>query len=419
MFRSLGLTFVYVLGAFSATLFFCLPMRVLAEAKSLDISRDLAKLQQRIEREETHLATLKKRRTALKESISFMADELRQIKEEMRALNDLVAGLVERTNRLERATAKGKDLIAAERAVINRRVASIYKMYRRGGAFSYLVDSDSATDLLRRANYLSRIAASDGRRLEHFSGIIQSFEKESSELVAVAAEREESLAMLNILEKSLKKKKEEEAVLLEDYDKQEKNRLATLGKLKRAAGELEAVLAKVMGEQSATEVRDVATGDSVAEDRGDISVASFAGRGLSEMKQKLRLPVIGQLIRSYGKRRHEQFSDMIFSKGLEFSGVAGGRVVAIAAGRVAFSNILPGLGHVIILDHGKRYYSLYGRLAGVMRTVGDVLREGDLIAVTGEPDDKGANFYFELRLQGKPINPIEYFAKKPTLATKG
>jgi murein hydrolase activator len=103
---------------------------------------------------------------------------------------------------------------------------------------------------------------------------------------------------------------------------------------------------------------------------------------------------------------------MIFIKGLEFSGNVGEKVRPVAKGKVVFSQLLPGLGNVVIVDHGKRYYTLYGRLSSVLTQLGDIVGRGDTVGILGEPDRKGRNFYFELRQKGKAMNPQPFFSEK-------
>ena len=74
-------------------------------------------------------------------------------------------------------------------------------------------------------------------------------------------------------------------------------------------------------------------------------------------------------------------------------------------GRVIYNGIMPEYGTILILDHGDREYSLYGRVVSPLATVGEVVQKGQVIAQVGEPDATGKNLYFEIRKNGKPLNP--------------
>ena len=79
---------------------------------------------------------------------------------------------------------------------------------------------------------------------------------------------------------------------------------------------------------------------------------------------------------------------------------------AIARGRVAYADWLKGYGMLLILDHGDGYMSLYGYNDALRKEVGDWVSAGETIATSGTSGgQKSPALYFELRLQGKPINP--------------
>ena len=85
---------------------------------------------------------------------------------------------------------------------------------------------------------------------------------------------------------------------------------------------------------------------------------------------------------------------------------SGSEVHAIARGRVAYADWLKGYGMLLILDHGDGYMSLYGYNDALRKEVGDWVSAGDTIATSGSSGgQKSPALYFELRLQGKPINP--------------
>jgi septal ring factor EnvC (AmiA/AmiB activator) len=92
--------------------------------------------------------------------------------------------------------------------------------------------------------------------------------------------------------------------------------------------------------------------------------------------------------------------------GVLIAAESGTPVKAVARGRVAFADWLKGYGMLMILDHGDGYMSLYGYNESLRKDVGDWVSAGDIIASSGASGgQKSAALYFELRLNGKPINP--------------
>src|SRR5262245_36111096 len=91
----------------------------------------------------------------------------------------------------------------------------------------------------------------------------------------------------------------------------------------------------------------------------------------------------------------------------------GARVRAPFAGRVVYADWLPGMGLMIVLDHGKGYMSLYGHNEELFRKVGEAVDAGDVIAAVG--DSGGHNqpaLYFEVRRGREPVNPENWLQRR-------
>ena len=125
-----------------------------------------------------------------------------------------------------------------------------------------------------------------------------------------------------------------------------------------------------------------------------------------KIRGKLAWPVAGRLVAHFGETR---------AGGVKWDGdlVAterGAPVRAVYQGRVVYSDWLPGLGLLTIIDHGDGYMSLYGHNERLYKAVGDKVAAGDEIASAG---DSGGSLrpelYFEIRKEGKPLDPRPWF----------
>jgi septal ring factor EnvC (AmiA/AmiB activator) len=91
----------------------------------------------------------------------------------------------------------------------------------------------------------------------------------------------------------------------------------------------------------------------------------------------------------------------------------GARVRAPFGGRVVYADWLPGMGLMLVLDHGQGYMSLYGHNEELFRKVGDQVESGDVIASVG--DSGGHNtpaLYFEVRRGREPVNPEQWLQRR-------
>ena len=125
-----------------------------------------------------------------------------------------------------------------------------------------------------------------------------------------------------------------------------------------------------------------------------------------ELKGKLNLPVRGELANRFGSPRAD---GGVVWKGLFIAAGAGEEVRAVADGRVVFADWLRGFGNLLIVDHGDAYMSLYGYNETLYKRVGDPIRGGESIAAVGASGGNAdSGLYFELRHQGRPLDPLDW-----------
>jgi septal ring factor EnvC (AmiA/AmiB activator) len=124
--------------------------------------------------------------------------------------------------------------------------------------------------------------------------------------------------------------------------------------------------------------------------------------GFPGLKKGLPRPVAGDIQGRFGTQRPEGG----VWRGIVLRAPAGTPVRAVAAGRVVYAHWLSGFGNILIIDHGQQYLSIYAYNQALLKQVGDVVAQGDVVArvgATGGQVEPG--LYFELRHQGAPINP--------------
>jgi len=95
--------------------------------------------------------------------------------------------------------------------------------------------------------------------------------------------------------------------------------------------------------------------------------------------------------------------------GLVIDGRVGQSVRAAAGGRVVYSGGgLIGYGQLIIVKHNDTYLSAYGHNASLLVKEGDKIKKGQRIATMGEGPGQKPRLHFEIRRNGKPVNPRQF-----------
>jgi len=99
-------------------------------------------------------------------------------------------------------------------------------------------------------------------------------------------------------------------------------------------------------------------------------------------------------------------------KGVNISGREGQRIFAAADGKVVYSGGgLIGYGELIIIKHNKHYLSAYGHNEKLLVRQGDQVKRGQHIASMGQSGTERVMLHFEIRRDGKPVNPMQYLPR--------
>ncbi|MFC0694602.1 peptidoglycan DD-metalloendopeptidase family protein [Paraburkholderia humisilvae] len=111
-------------------------------------------------------------------------------------------------------------------------------------------------------------------------------------------------------------------------------------------------------------------------------------------------PVRGPLLNTFDDSKN---------KGLNIGGSLGEPVKASADGRVVYAgNGLRGYGNLIIIKHDATYLTAYAHNSALMVKEGDAVTKGQKIAEMGNSDSDRVMLHFEVRRQGKPVDPLKY-----------
>jgi septal ring factor EnvC (AmiA/AmiB activator) len=234
--------------------------------------------------------------------------------------------------------------------------------------------------------YYSYFGRARADQIHQIEGDVQSIAQLDEELQA----QESKLAELEQQQRaelmSLEQAREQRSAVLVSLTAESNTRAQNLERLKSQQGGLEKLLREL---RAAIEKFPVNNNDAFARLRG-----------------KLAWPVGGKLLARFGEQR---------AGGVKWDGVLvgterGAPVRAVYGGRVIYSDWLPGLGLLAIVDHGEGYMSLYGHNERLYKAVGERVNAGDTLGSAG--DSGGSNrpeLYFEIRKSGKPVDPRPWF----------
>jgi septal ring factor EnvC (AmiA/AmiB activator) len=399
------------------------------EVKMQRIRAAVTSTEKEIEALRTEFAALIKQRKELESSlVALRSDEQR--------LQKKVTLLAKERDKQQQKVKVSEERLVAERAKIQARLKGLYS--GAAPAMSPLMAwRAKGPELERFAVYVRSVRARDEA---HFRAV----RSVAEELISHRQKLEEAIAEgKRLQEELLLKRTEAESKmatlkgLVEQISSKQKAAQRSLAKLSGESERLEVLLSSITGGGSADtalagkraeqQVRDemqkpervegeaaetLKQPNGVGQDGQAVRASvSLAPQGLFSRGISIGSPVSGKVLQHFGKVKVTEFADMIFSKGLEFSSAAGASVHAVLHGKVAYVGSMPAYETVVVLDHGARSYSLYGRLGSSAVQKGQLIEKDTVVGTTSAPDKKGRNFYFEVRKNGSPVDPESVLTK--------
>ena len=352
---------------------------------------------------ERELEAVREKISALKVNMDQRASERDRITGELQSAEVQIAEKRARVKELERqrtfSEKKKADLseklasketeLAAEAEQLSAQVVAAYTSGEQERIKLLLNQHDPAT-LGRLMTYYRYMSDYRGANIESVNGHIADL----SELRQQAAAEEARLAGLA---------RARYAELTELQGAQEK-RQQLLASLKSRIAEEGSEIARLAAEEKDL-ARLIIELTSILSDYPITSEEPF-----SSLKGNLTWPIAGRMIHDFGQPR---------AGGMKWNGVVlsaprGREVRAIYHGRVVFADWLAGMGLLVIVDHGDAYMTLYGYNESTLKSAGDWVAPGDVIATVGDSGgQQQTGLYFEVRQGAKPMNPRTWVSRQP------
>ncbi len=354
-----------------------------SEAALSTVRKEIKELQERIARETTRRDASTRALRAAEVEIAAATRNLAEVRGDLRTQQAARRELTQETQRADRRLVTEKEALA-------RQVRSSY-MAGRDELFKLLLSQESPAALGRMLTYFDYYNRARSVRIGAVAGELAKLAELEAKTTGVEAE----LAALEPAQArelaSLAKSRDERRAAVAKVDEEIRDGTVAVAKL-RAEEQRLADLVRRLGE--------VMAGFPVDTDE------PFASA-----KGKLAWPVQGRIAGNYGQARS---AGPVKWSGVLLEAEAGTPVRAVYHGRLAFADWLAGLGLLVIVDHAGGYMSLYGHNEALLKESGEWVGPGEAIAQVGDTGGQArAGLYFEIRLNGEPVDPNPWIAKRP------
>ena len=349
---------------------------------------ELKKLKREISRQTSILNKMSKKEYSNLKNQRILDGQLKIKRRELKIYNWNLKINENKTENLAAKLNESKKNISLQQELMGRRIRMIYK---EGKLFpvKIMFSSETFVDFLKRAKYIDKIMAYDKLVFINYENELKELNRKKDALTH---------AKSNILlykKKATAKKKE---ILGE---KKKKNLfLAKLNKEKKLNRRLRDELVN-----SSKQLNKLIS-------RLETKMINGEGVDIVDKKGSLIPPVTGHLLTKFGRKRDKKLNAYIVSNGIHIPIEKGTAVRSVFNGKVLYTGTLEGYGNIIIVGHGLNYHSLYGHLDEITTISGKVVRSGQIIGRSGDTGSRlGESVYFEMRHNGKPIEPTAWLIK--------
>ena len=355
-----------------------------AQSEGRDTAQRVAERLRTLQREADDLAAREK----------SLLVELRQLEVQRQIKTEELAAIDADLRQAERDMAAAQARAAAistttdtARPEIEARMVRLYKM-GRGGYWRLLLGSEDIRAMGRAYRTAAAMSSIDHDRVQQHEAMLKAV---ADERAAIQARTVETRAL---------------------RDKAAAARAA----IDRAVAERTALVASIdtrrdLAAQMASELQS-------AQQRLDRTIGESSGGGdartpLRPFKGDLPWPADGIVLQRFGRASIGAQGLTTVSNGIGLSIPEGRPVVVVHEGVVTFAAPLTGFGNVVIIDHGDRAQSLYGHLAALDVSKGERVTAGARLGASGRNPAGNPTLYFELRIDGKPVDPLQWLKPQP------
>jgi septal ring factor EnvC (AmiA/AmiB activator) len=304
-------------------------------------------------------------------------------REELAAIEAELADVTAQSNAAaDQVKALEAKRVAATPGVANRLVEIAKR--GRGGYVKLLLASDDVRAFGRLSRGVAAVAELDRVRLE-------------THRRTLAAERD-ALAALDRQRQSVAAAQKAAAKARAAVDAAVSARNRLIDELDRRRDLTAEYVGELQAAQSALEQTIAGAGDSPA--NMALPIRPFRG--------DLEWPVAGSIVSLFGRAPADRFGTSIVRNGIELAAKEGAPVRAVHEGTVAFAAPFTSFGTLVIVDHGASAFTLYGHLSEAVVAQGARVKRGDQLGTVGLVPVGDAGLYFELRIDGRPVDPVQW-----------
>lgn len=361
--------------------------------KVIQEKQDLDRLRQKIgdQRKKSRNAT--KREKSILENLEEIDYQRTLKKKELTVVNLQLIERDQEIEQLDRDLNALKSEMKGKEGLVRERVRVLYQE-GRFNSLKVLFSSRDYYDFQKRYYYLTWVSAKGGELLQSYQSSVARMEPKEIALRKARAELLEYKADITQTLSEIQKEKRKKDQLLASIRDEKSTYEKTIQELEDSAVKLKGLITELEAKHRARPEQEPAAGFSL-------------------QRGHLDWPTNGRVLTFFGRQKHPKFDVYVYRKGIEIQAGQGSPIRSVYGGSVVYADWFRGYGLLVIIDHGKNFFSLYAHAAKLLVSAGDRVAGRQVI---GEIGDTGltsdTSLYFEIRRGADPLDPLAWLKRR-------
>jgi septal ring factor EnvC (AmiA/AmiB activator) len=359
------------------------------QGQQAEARKKLQDVQRQIEAASKRQAATAARRTELNAQLAEQAAKLSRAVRAVRDTDARIATGEQQLQQLRARRAEVQEHLQRQRAAVADLLRATYAL-DHGSDLRLLLDDEDVARMARALVYSRYFQEDRERRMRALLADLDTLQQTEAEITAQQAALQADKAEREKQAQTLAAQRDAQKKLAAQADAEYQSEADKVAALQRDAKTLDQLIARLQ--------RAIA---QAARGQGKESRTSAAGpgdMGGANIRGNLPWPANGD-VHSYGN-------------GVLIKAPGGSEVRAVASGKIIYAGFLRGYGLLLIINHGNGWMSMYGNNEALLHEVGAKVAAGTVIATASAPTGVNTGEYFEMRKDGKPVDPRQWLRRQ-------
>ena len=365
-----------------------------------DAKKQAASLEEEKRRVEN---TLKGLESLKQDTVSYVREldaSLAEINEELTILEQEIAEKEADIEKVQEELEKARETEEKQYEMMKLRIRYMYEK----GSVNYLdlfLQSESLSQLLNRAEYISQISKYDRQKMDEYIQIKEGIAKREAQL---QAEHEELL----VLQQGTEQKHQSVEQLLSaksaELQKYENQITVAQDQISEYEKDLKAQEDKIRQMEA-----EIKRKEEEAKKAAEAAGKQYNTPSIGNIKFIWPCPASKRITSSFGGRSSPTEGASSNHQGMDIGAPTGTDIVAAAAGEVTISTYSYSAGNYLMINHGGGVYTVYMHCSQLLVSAGETVSQGQVIAKVGSTGvSTGPHLHFGIRVNGSYVDPAGY-----------